>query len=371
MIYTRMRLTLIQYLPVLILPLILSGCGIDLGAMLSQRAETEVDQPQVTLDQVRGGEHVIAVVNGDQVLLVDVDHPEPVLAYQLKPEETLGVFSLFDIKVSPDNSHLVWYSPVSGLISLNLDSSTTKIIRPANAWLSAYPYFDFSATPDVVHLVDDDGTVFYTINYKTGVTTTSPIPFPFGTTFKISPDQSIILFISAYGQTESKPEFMFTNRQGENPIRFDTPTLLNQRHMAEWLNNSSGVVMVGGDERSLISIRANSNVITEYFRLEGEAKIISLHKVDDLLYLETSEGKWHMVDGLTGKEVGRVPKEIAAEIHRPLFVPWHNRTFLIEETLRIDQEQFKRLWFSNHLGVKKSVIKRYDEVTFTTPDLAI
>lgn len=351
--------------------LLLSGCTQSVESD-AQGTSSEIQQISAeNLDSILSADYLIAVVKNNQIWLSDSVSPNPVLVYTLNQDELIPNFDLFDIKVSPKNNYLVWYAPQKGLLALDIRAQSLKTLRPANEWLNTNPFFDFGSDGEVVHLVDDQGTVFYTINPATGETTSTPIPFPFGTIFKISPDKQTIIFISAFGQADTMPEFMFTDLNGQNPVRFDTPTLLTNRHMVEWLPDSSGVIMIGGDEREIIFVPKNSTTSQVYFTHPQEEIITQLHIIDDLIYYNTISGRWHVIDTENKTEVGRIPREVAEEIHRPRFIPWHDKQFLIEETLRLDPEQFKRLWISSYIGIKKPIFDSYDEIKIQTSEFEI
>lgn len=317
------------------------------------------------------GEHLVATVSNNQIILADTQTPISTPVYTMKGDEIIPVFELFDIKVSPSKDYLVWYTPLKGLLALDMREQSVRTLKPANAWLNTNPFFDFDTDRDRVFMVDDEGTNLFTIDVATGRSEVTSIPFPYGTIFKISPDRQNILFISAFGQTVEVPEFMYTTINGEDPVQFDTDTLLTQRHMVEWLPDSSGVVMISGDESSLTLVPLNSTQPQVFYEHPMEGQINRLEKIEDKLLYYTSTNRWHVIDPETLEEVGRIPREIAEEIHRPRFIPWYDKTFLIEETLRWDPEQYKRLWVSDYMGIKKLVFDEYDQVVIETSGFEI
>lgn len=353
----------------LLLLISISGCSF-LGVSNGQESSLSDSLDQVEVDfsveEIQAIKYPIGLVNNNQLLIADTLTQNVNIVYLMNGDEIPPLFRLFDIKISPSKEYIVWYSPQKGLLALKLGESMPEVIRQPNQWLSNNPYFEFGLDQDILYFVDDEGLGFYSISLDTNSITSIDIPFPFGNAFKISPDRSKILFIAGFGQNDQDPEYMITNLDGTQPVRFTTTTPLNLRQKVAWLPNSSGVIMLGADNEVLLYSLESAAVSTFYEHPVEDTTLTEMSRVDDLLYYATSDGWWHAFNVDTLEEVARVPKQIAEDVHRPRFIPWHENSFLIEETLRLDPEQFKRLWHSSFIGVKKQVVEMYDERTITT-----
>ena len=350
--------------------LALTGCS---HPALNLKPSDQINQPSSTLplSEVLKGQHPIAFLQLAQLLAVDPEFPDPQTILSLGEKEIPPVVDLFTFKVSPTKHFIVWYAPEKGLLRLNLTSKELATIHEPSSWLNKNPFFAFYNDQDRLSFIDNNGTELVTIDLATSQKDITRIPYPFGNLFVISPDGRKIVFVSGFGQTEKNPQYMFTDIDGANPKRFITNTALPKRHLLAWLPDSSGIVVVASDSKLLFVSSDKPNIQDTYYQTEGEEEIVDLARIDNLFYLLTAAGRWRVIDTTTRQETGRIPLQIAEELHRPKFYPWFNQTFLIEETLRLDPEEYKRLWLSSYIGVKKNVVGKYQETTIqaTTPAL--
>lgn len=317
------------------------------------------------------GEHPIAYIQKQQLFVIDPQYPQAAKVTDLEPKQLPVTTDIFEFKISPNKDYIVWYTPHLGFLKLNLDNRQIDVLADANDWLNRNPFFEFDNSGQLLHFVDKQGTEFVTINLSTNQRQDQQIPHPFGNVFKLSPDNTKILFIAAFGQSTSGSEFMFTDINLENPQRFTIQADLNQRFLTAWLSDSSGIVTVENGQ-SLVNVPFNNtNTKSTYFQLESDQIVTELRRVENLIYFFATDNRWRAVDTQTKDLVLRVPTEIAQEMYRPRFIPWYDKTFLIEEVYRLFPEQYYRLWLTTPLGVKKKIIDRYQEVTLTqdTPTL--
>jgi len=354
-----------KLLILVVLGIFFSGCTQPKKANQASESTQTGTISQTTLTQVKEATHPIAVINRNTIQLVSSEYEQPLNVYTLSGDEIPPAFELFDIKISPTQEYLVWYTPVKGVLALKIGDNTTKVLRGPNQWLDNNPYFEFDNTDDILYIVDDEGNGFYRIDIQNQETTKIDIPFPFGNDYKLSPDMKKIIFISGFGQSNGNPEYMFTTIEGADPVRFRTETPLNLRQRIAWLPDSSGAIIIG-ENSQLLLVKYGSEASQVYYTDPNQGQINDLYIRDNLIYYERDNRWWHVLDANTKEEVARIPKEIAQEVHRPLFIPWYDNSFLIEETLRLDPEQFKRLWHSNFIGIKELLVEKYDETTITS-----
>lgn len=349
------------YIVLLTSSLLLYGCNTRSTSQLHQETE-EVTADSINLDAIYKAKYLFAVINKNIIQVASSDGLSPVEVYKLNGDELPPAFNLFDIKISPSNKYLVWYSPVKGVLSLKIGENSTQVLRSPNKWLDNNPYFSFDHDLDVLYMVDDEGASFYRIDLETLDSKRIEVPFPFGNDYRISPDMSKVIFVSAFGQTEENPEYMFTTIEGKDPVRFTTKASLNLRQKVYWFPDSSKVITIG-EGSELITIEYGQQT-PEIFYEDPQGETISdLSLKENLLYYQTDQGWWHVLDVDTLEEVGRIPKQITNDIHRPKFIPWYDQSFLIEETIKLDPQQFKRLWITNYTGTKKQIIDHFDDIT--------
>lgn len=347
----------------------LAGCSRQ-STTPTESATTQTDQniTDISLD----GNHPLAVIQAQQIWVVDPDSPDPKPIYSLEDNLIPPTQHLFDLKISPSKRFIAWYSPDTGMISLDLESKQIVTVHPQSDWLNKNPYFNFLNNQDTIAFVDNQGTQLFFIDLTQNTTSSTTIPYPFGNVFRISPDNNHVIFVSGFGQTDKFPQYMITTINGENPKRFVTEATLNRRGLVEWLPDSSGVILVSKPNQILFVSKDSPNQQEVYYQLEDpEKEITDLGLVDNHVYVSENDLAWEIIDITTRKRVARSPVEIAEELYRPTFIPWYDKTFLMEETIRLDSEQFNRLWKSNFVGIKQMVIDKYQESTITsdTPSL--
>lgn len=350
--------------------LFLSGCS---NKQQDSDTQSQKNQESVPLpiSEVLKGKHPIAIIQNKQLLVVDPEFPDPQPIISLGEKEIPPVLDLNSFKISPTKHFIVWYAPEKGFLKLNLTSKELTSIHEPSSWLNKNPFFTYLGDQDKIIFIDNNGTEFVTIDVNTLQKEITRIPYPFGNLFTVSPDGQKLVFVSGFGQTEKNPQYMFTDISGSNPKRFITNADLPKRHLIAWLPDSSGVVVVSGKNELLFISEKQSNIQESYFKTEDDAEITDMAKVDNLIYILTSKNMWHVIDTNSKKEVGRIPTQIAEEIHRPKFYPWYDSSFLIEETLRLDPEQYSRLWLSNYIGVKKNIVEKYQETSITSDTPAL
>ena len=279
----------------------------------------------------------------------------------MNPDEIPPSINFHTFKVSPKNNHIIWYSPTKGLLKLKIMDKTIDVIHPPDEWYNSHPFFSVSTDEEQIYFVDQEGNEFNTFNLLTNDNITMQIPYPFGTIFRVSPDNKKILFISGYGQSQENPQYMFSEKDGTNPIRFSTDTFLTERELIAWMPDSSGVVLIENKKDLIFRSYQDPSSKQQFISLPPFDSVLNFTRIDNLLYLLTDTGYWHIIDMTSKKEVGRIPINIAQELHRPNFIPWKNTAFLIEETLQPEKTQFKRLWLSDHTGIKKLLVDKYQE----------
>lgn len=335
----------------------------------SEVTDTSANSSQLIADTLKQ-DQILAYVQQGDLYLVAPDYAQPVKLYTPQKKELPLNQDIQNFQFSPTHRYLIWYSANQGLIKLDLSNLTTSVLTPPSAWLNQNPHFSYTPEQDVVHYIDTDGTEYNSINLDSDQKITLPIPHPFGNLFTISPDNTHILFISGFGQTQQFPEFMITDTNLENPVRFSTTTSLNKRTSVAWTPDSSAFLIIDNDYQVFRIPASDPDTRQVIFETEPDTEFISLTKKDDLYFLETNARRWQVINA-QGTQIASVPLEIASEINLPKFIPWHNKSFLIEETLRVESDQFNRLWISNFIGIKKKIIDRYHQVRLDdlTPEI--
>ncbi len=355
----------LRYLGCLFLgSLVFSGCT--LAAPDATSVDTSVNSihplslSKTNLSEVLQGEDLIAFLSNNQLQIVDPVYAQPVEVASLKIEQMPVSSRLFDFQVSPAKKWIVWYAPRQGILSLDLSSQNINRIEPASTWLNSNPYFEFSPTADLLYFITQEGKSFNKYHLLTQQKVSFTIPYPFGTEFRVSPDNQKILYISGFNQLKTPTQFMFTDMQGKNTKRFTTQTELADRYLVEWTPDSSGVLMVQGKQINFYSYY-QPNQTRQLFSVP-DRKIIDLKVVEDLIYVLEETGYWHVFSYSQNKIVGQTPAAIASELTKPKFYPWENKKFLIVETKQGLEHQYQRLWVSDFAGVKKLIIPEFNQV---------
>lgn len=350
--------------------LTLSGCNKNPFNSNPDSNTQEVDST-VSLTDVLAGNHLISVLQDDQLVLVDPEFPQPVSVYTLTSDQRPNTHQLFNFRLSPEKKHIVWYTANQGLLKLDLEKQKVDILRPANDWLNQNPHFSFAENQDVVFIVDNQGQDLVRINLDNNTASVISIPYPFGNLFKLAPNGNSVVFVSGFQTGPVNPEYMFTTISGESPRRFSTSAPSSLRHLIVWTPDSSGVIVVEDNYRLTFVSQTNPQEKTPFFDLEPESVITDLARIEDQIYVLANSNRWFVIDANSRQQVAQIPIEIAEEIHRPIFFPWYDKSFLIEETLRLEPEEFHRLWLSSYIGTKKNVLDKYHQSTLQvdTPSL--
>lgn len=348
----------------LILTLSLSACSPKINP--DNKANTQnfdnLVESEILLEDVLKGEHVLALSQNNNLFLIDPDFAKPVYIYTFSQSEVPTTGSYGQFKVSPEKKQVVWYSPQSGLLSLDIQTKTTRVIEPASEFFNNYPYFEFYKQKDVLNFITENGNVLKQINLNDLSENLIKIPYPYGNVFKISPNETYVLFVSGYGQSGKNPKFMFTDIYGNNSRQFEATTNFFDRTHVFWTPDSSGILLINGHKLDFYSL-LDPNSSTKYISLDEGKNINLIEGINDNIFVYDNDGYWHVYDYLTKKELARTPTAIAQELSNPKFIPWRKTQFLIEETLKnYDDKTFNRLWVSDFRGNKKIIIEKYNEL---------
>jgi hypothetical protein len=321
-------------------------------------------ESNVGIEDIIKGKTLVAVGNGSSLYLIDPDFAKPVEAYTFKEQEApikKGFESFF---VSPDKNYVVWYSPIKGLLSLHLISKSLTVVNPASDFLNTYPYVEFAGENTLLYITNN-GNELVKVNLSNGQKEVTSIPYPYGNVFKISPNNTSVLFVSGYGQSQDKPKFMYTDIKGRFSNQFTTNTNLFDRTLVFWAPDSTGILLIKENALEFYPLIKPSEA-TVMFSLPKDNSIVTANRIGNTIFIFSKKGYWHVFDFDTQKEVARTPITIADELSKPKFYPWTSSQFIIEETIINGDTQFNRLWISDFRGNKKILIDRYNELLITT-----
>ncbi|MGI5827883.1 MAG: hypothetical protein ACOX6V_02555 [Patescibacteria group bacterium] len=352
-----------------LLGLFLTACSpkIDFSQfqLSSKGPENPVENSPISIDDILQGNSLVAFANNNSLYLVDPEFARPLAIYAFKSEEQPPAPEIESFIISPTKQWVVWYTPIKGVMALSIKSQEIYSIYPPNSFLNTNPYLDFSPNSNVVMFITDEGNTLYHHNLANGTVIQAPIPYPYGNVFKLSPNGSMILFVSGYGQTTDKPKFMFTTKGGRSSHQFSTKTNLADRNYVFWAPDSTGVVTINNSTLELYTVINPENPET-IVSLNEDNAILSVKCINDKIFVLSKKGYWHVFDYYQRKEVARTPITIASELNKPRSIPWSENQFLIEEIVPDGPAQFKRLWLSDFKGNKKIVVEKYNEVIIQT-----
>lgn len=334
------------------------------AAEVSEIQTVENLESRVSVTDVLKSPRVLALRQEHTLLLVDPEYGISVPIYTFGKDELPINHKLSDMQVTPDRQWVIWYTPSKGILALNTATQKGKQLYPPSAWLNTNPYLELDDAGRV-YFTSDNGLVLNSIEPATSEHRKVTIPYPFGNVFRISPDGTKVLFTSGYAQDTDKPEFMFTDMNGNMARKFKTDTELFIRHIIAWSPESSLVMMLNG------------NVVEGYwydnpehheplFRLPDGSRAVDITRVGKLFFVRSDTGYWHVFDYATKKEIARTPTEIAAELQQPQFFPWSETQFLISEFISVDNTRYSRLWISTLRGSKKLIVPKYNETLVET-----
>lgn len=352
---------------ILIISIILSSCSpkLDFSNFSQKNKEynSNINSLGPTLEDILKGDKLLAINNGNTLFLVDPQFAKPYSLYGFEKDEKPVNGNLDTFLFSPSKKWIAWYSPLRGVIVLNVSTLKTKVVQPADDFLNTYPYLEFVPNQDTLLCIINKGNTLLQTELNNFIQQKINIPYPYGNVFKISPDKNKIVFVSGFGQVK-KPQFLITDMSGNLIQQFTADINMTDRHIIFWSSDSNGLFLINQNRLELYTIDNPINPINFYEF--NNTQISTAAIVDNAIYLLTVDGYWHMIDANTKKEIARAPLEIASELKQPKFYPWLDKQFLIEETVNDNPNSYNRLWLSDFRGVKKMVMDKYNEKILQT-----
>lgn len=352
--------------------LTVSGCSRNPPQSNRQANDPPTAQNTSQLNQVVAKNHVVTLLKDNQLQLLSPADKMRAPVTTLNPQTLPPDLSLESFILSPSHQYIAWYNPAQGIFVLDTATQqTTPVFKPTK-WFNSFPHLQTHPNNDWLFFIDDDGTRLHRIALDTKEHQSTAIPHPFGTRFVISPNGFEIAFISGFQQDQETATYMITTIDGSNPRRFTTEVELADRHLIAWEPDSNGIYVIEngntvthypgqdtGNPQILVTVPADTGRITD------------LHRVDNLLYLQTSRNQWQVYQLPEASRIAQVPQVIAQELNQPRFIPWYDRSFLIEETIKTPETQYRRLWHTTFKGVKHILVEKYQEtqVETTTPEI--
>lgn len=317
---------------------------------------------QKDLSQLIQSNAIIPSFQHNSLVLTDSITNKSLEVYKFTKENIPARRNIDSFVISPSKNWIVWYSSNQGFTALNVKKRETQIIHGPSIFLNTNPYIDFLQETEIVAFISDNGNIFNKVNLEDNTDNEIPIPYPYGNLFKVSPDGNSIFFIAGYGQVkDNKPQFMFTDINGQLIREITTDTDIADRHLAVWAPDSSGIILVNNNAIQYHPL-SNPDQATIIFSLpESKGNIIDIKRINDKIFLLGDQGYWHIYSYIQQKQVARTPIAIAEELNNPRFIPWTEQNFMIEETVIGDKKRHKRLWLSDFRGKKTIVVPNYDE----------
>jgi len=163
---------------------------------------------------------------------------------------------------------------------------------------------------------------------------------------------------------------MYTDINGEYSRQFSTNTNLFDRNLVFWAPNSNGVLLINENNLEYYPL-INPEKNTIMFSIKKEDKILTASRIGNSIFIFDDNDYWHVFDYESQKEVARTPISIADELNNPKFIPWTAGEFLIEETIKNNDEQLNRLWVSDFRGNKKIIMEAYNKLKIETKELRV
>lgn len=355
-----------QFLIVVCLSMFFSGCARPPSKTTSEQVDAQMGKD--TLKSFRQENPGVVIAWQGKLWVIDPAFPKPEEIYTLDSGEAPVDQTFYTFLLSPDAAYVVWYTPQKGLLRLKLGEHKTTTVYQPSLWFNTHPYFVFDPqSPHLVYFVAEDGKVLVSADLETNKITQLPVPYPFGTQFRISPDGDRFVFIAGYGQSRGVPSYLFMDAQGGSR-KFNGSSEVNERNVVAWTSDSLGVVMLKNHKTLHYLPFAEGGVEEDRFSLSASssAYIVDIQTKYSYVWVVDSDHIWHRLDGEARTETARIPPTVAAELNQPVFYPWGEDGFLMEEVLGDNDIQFSRLWLSDFKGIKKMLMGRYREVQITT-----
>lgn len=360
-----------KLLATLALTVMLSGCGWQSPLELTpETPSTPEDALSLSTPTKLDPNKHLAYVDQGQLFVTHVEQPFSQALTALNTDQLPIGTGLFEIRISPSGHHLVWYAPQSGIVAYDLEDDRISLLAPRSSWLERNPYGEFHPSDDRYYYIDDNGNSLIEYVLHQGVSRKIAIPFPYGNTFRISPDGNWIVFVASFEQAESSVTYLLSRLDGSAPTQIAVDTPPSRREEVAWMPTSTGVLYISSTT-SIGQMKPSGENNPLWYTHQEPGELVKLWRPDSIAYYQTTTNKLYGVDTNSAQKAARIPFEIAEELHRPEFVPWHNNQILILETLRPTPEQFQRLWSSSFMGVKKLLIEDFNTITISQPTLEL
>lgn len=348
--------------------LVLSGCA-------AQKSNIETPAPSpasASLRQVLAKSDLLVLLTDGALWLTDPMDQQKAAIYTLKVGETPSSVNLDTFKLSPNKTHVIWYTADRGLFSLNIEQKqVTTPYKPTN-WFNTYPYVAFMPGTDTAVLVDDEGKTLIFIDLATNQVTKNSIPYPFGTVFKPSPNGQAFVFVSGFSaEATQETTYMFTSSDLSTQKQFVTQTEQVERGQIEWLADSSGIITIENESTLMRYSYETPENKQVFYTLPNQEKITYVQRIEDTYFVASANQTWYILDA-NGKLYARLPIDMVADLNSPNLIPFANSHFLVDEVFKpTEQERFHRLWLLSFKGEKKLVTPKFNEMYVETIDDAL
>lgn len=356
------------WLLIIVSTILLTSCkpklSLNFDTQNDRNIESHFEDNEIRIEDIVKGRKLLAVGTINEILLLDPEFAKPLSVYTFSQDDEPTSKYIDTFTVSPNNRWIVWYTPMKGVLAYNVLSEELKVVHEATDFLNRYPYVEF-LDQDILVFIIEDGNSLAKHSLTNDERSLINIPYPYGNVFKISPDNKSILYVSGYGQSKTKPKFMYTDYTGNFSQQFFTETNLFDRNQVFWAPDSSGVLMINSNSLEFYSL-INPSSAQVMFSLNKEMEIEKASRIENSIFVLDKKGYWHVYDYNTRKEIARTPDGIAAELNNPEFIPWTQSEFIIEETLIDGDIEFNRLWISDFRGNKKILVPRYNDLIIKT-----
>jgi hypothetical protein len=341
------------------LTILLSGCA---GGNKTKQSP-EPSPSSTSLRQVLTKKDLVVLLTDGSLWLTDPIEQQKASIYTLKVGETPSSVSMDTFKLSPNKTHVIWYTADKGLFSLNIEQKQVSTPYKPTNWFNTHPYMAFMPGSDTAVLVDDEGKTLIFINLATNQVTKNSIPYPFGTVFEPSPNGQAFVFVSGFSeQATQETTYMFTSSDLSTQKQFVTQTEQVERDQIEWLADSSGIITIENESTLMQYSYDNPETKRVFYTLPNQEKITYVKRIEDKYYVASASQTWYILD-VAGKLYARIPIDMVADLQSPNLIPFADSQFLVDEVFKpSEQERFHRLWLLSFKGEKKLVTPKFNEM---------
>jgi hypothetical protein len=307
------------------------------------------------------GKTIVAVEDAGNLVMIDLESKKSKRVHifddnELPPRRAWSTF-----KITPSNSHVVWYSPTLGILAYDIQADKVELVFKPSSWFNQYPFLMMHNKKDEVMFIDNEGKDLLRADMD-GKVDRIEVPYPFGTRFLLSNDFEKIAYIAGYDEKAVKPTYLVTDINGNLIARFSTEGSLSERDMIVWHPEGNAILTKGAAGEIYQYELKEPDVEKVFFKPEKDKRVEDIKNAGDMVIIKLSDGSYQVLDA-NGKTVASYPASIMSGMQEVNLIPIDTNNYLLEEQVVYNGEKFSRLWQSNWLREREMIYPAYHQTT--------